>query len=329
MRPLLDGAESRRQHRSLRLQNQALREVTLSAAKKLVILAAVNGGAQQDRDGAKVPITPAEIADAAHQCYKAGASVVHIHARGADKGPTSDIKVFSDIIKRIRDKCDILIQTTNGFGVRRDPQTNEYVWPNDAERLALHTVEPKQDLFSIATGSWDFYHPAGGYPGTVSYVNSEHLLQQNIKSVLKRDASLEFEITEVSQIHKLKRYTEEGVFDYNTKNLWLDYCLGFGAMVPTVRTLALAAEDGARLFPHWKWEVLATGRDQFPMNTVGVLMGCDIVRVGFEDNIYLPNGNPAKENFELVEAMAEIAQKFGREPATVADARQVFNIGNA
>ena len=91
----------------------------MAAGKKLVILAAVNGGAQQDRDGARVPITPAEIAEAAHQCYKAGASVVHIHARAADKGPTSDIEVFSDIIKRIRNKCDILIQTTNGFGVRR------------------------------------------------------------------------------------------------------------------------------------------------------------------------------------------------------------------
>ena len=52
----------------------------MPAAKKLVILAAVNGGAQQDRDGAKVPITPAEIAEAAHECYKSGASVVHIHA---------------------------------------------------------------------------------------------------------------------------------------------------------------------------------------------------------------------------------------------------------
>jgi 3-keto-5-aminohexanoate cleavage enzyme len=301
----------------------------LAATKKLVILAAVNGGAQQDRDGAKVPITPAEIAEAAHECYNSGASVVHIHARAADKGPTSDISVFSDIVKRIRDKCDILIQTTNGFGVRRDPHTNEFIWPNDEERLALHKLEPKQDLFSIAAGSWDFYHPEGGYQGTVSYVNSEHLLKENIKAVLKRGSSLEFEITEVSQIHKLNRYADEGVFDRNTRNLWLDYCLGFGAMVPTVRTLALAAEDGARVFPHWRWEVLATGRDQFPMNTVGVIMGCDIVRVGFEDNIYLPNGQPAKRNYQLVEAMADIARKFGREPATVADARQVFNIGNA
>src|SRR5437868_12303563 len=123
-------------------------------AKKLVILAAVNGGAQQNRDGANVPTTPAEIADAAHECWKAGASVVDTHARAEDKGPTSDLKVFSDIIKRIRDKCDILIQTTNGFGVRRDPATGEFIWPTDKERLALDSVEPKQDLFSIAAGSW-------------------------------------------------------------------------------------------------------------------------------------------------------------------------------
>lgn len=296
------------------------------AGKKLVILAAVNGGAQQDRDGAHVPVTPAEIAEAAHECYKAGASVVHIHARAEDKGPTSDIKVFSDIIKRIRDKCEILIQTTNGFGVRRDPATGDHIWPTDKERLALHSVEPKQDLFSIATGSWDFYHPEGGYKGTTAYVNSEHLLQENIKAALKRGASLEFEITEVSQIHKLSRYADEGIFDRNTKNLWLDYCLGFGAMVPTVRTLAMAAEDGQRLFPHWKWEVLATGRDQFPLNTVGVVMGCDIVRVGFEDNIYLPNGRPAQRNYQLIEAMADISQRFGREPATVQEAREVFSL---
>ena len=296
------------------------------AEKKLVILAALNGGAQQDRDGAKVPITPAELAEAAHDCYKSGASVVHIHARAADKGPTSDLEIFSDIIKRIRDKCDILIQTTNGFGVRRDPSTGEFLWPTDKERLALHSVKPQQDLFSIATGSWDFYHPEGGYKGTVTYVNSEQLLQENIKAVLKRGAALEFEITEVSQIHKLNRYAEEGVFDRSTKNLWLDYCLGFGAMVPHVRTLASAVDEGQRLFPHWKWEVLATGRDQFPMNTVGILMGCDIVRVGFEDNIYLPNGRPAQRNHQIVEAMADIARNFGREPTTVKEAQQVFNL---
>ena len=93
--------------------------------KKLVILAAVNGGAQQNRDGAEVPISPAEIAEAAHECYKAGASVVHVHARAPDGQPTTDVAIFSEIIRRVREKCDILIQTTNGFGVRRDPKSGE------------------------------------------------------------------------------------------------------------------------------------------------------------------------------------------------------------
>ncbi|MEX0802362.1 MAG: 3-keto-5-aminohexanoate cleavage protein [Candidatus Binatia bacterium] len=294
--------------------------------KKLVILAAVNGGAQLDREGAQVPTTPAEIAEAAFECHKAGASVVHIHARAEDKGPTGDPKVFADIIKRIRDKCGILIQTTNGLGVRVDRDTGRYIWPTDEQRLALLSLEPKQDLLSIAAGSWDFYHPGGGYKGTTPYVNSEDLLQKNIKAVHKRGASLEFEITEASMLYKLDRYVNEGIFDRSSKHFWLDYCLGFGAMPPTARTLALAVEDGQRLFPNAKWQVLATDKDQFPMNTIGLLMGCDIVRVGFEDNIYLPNGEPAKRNYQLVEAMADIARRFGREPATVAEARTVFGI---
>jgi 3-keto-5-aminohexanoate cleavage enzyme len=294
--------------------------------KKLVVLCAVNGGAQQTREGAFVPTTPAEIAEAAFECYKAGAAAVHVHARGPNKGPTSDLKIFSEIIQRIRDKCDVLIQTTNGFGVSVDPKTNQQVWPSDLERLALFSLEPRQDLFSIAAGSWDFYHPEGGYNGTVAYMNNDSLIRENIKSTLRRGGSLEFEIAEVSQMYKIDRYAQEGIIDRNSKNFWFDFCIGFGAMVPTVRTLALAIEDARRLFPNWKLEVCGTGREQFSMNTVGVLMGCDIVRVGFEDNIYLPNGQPAKRNADLVEAMIAIGRTHGREPATVSEARKVWNL---
>ena len=64
------------------------------------------------------------------------------------------------------------------------------------------------------------------------------------------------------------------------------------------------------------------------MTTMGVLTGCDIVRIGFEDNIYLPNGRAARTNGDLVAAMARIAREHGREPATVAEARQVFRLAN-
>jgi 3-keto-5-aminohexanoate cleavage enzyme len=93
-----------------------------------------------------------------------------------------------------------------------------------------------------------------------------------------------------------------------------------GAHVP------VTPEEIARLFPQAKWAVLATDRDQFPMNTLGVAMGCDIVRVGFEDNIYLPDGKPARRNHELVAAMARIARDFGRDVATTDEAREIFGL---
>ena len=89
-----------------------------------------------------------------------------------------------------------------------------------------------------------------------------------------------------------------------------------------------AVDEMERQFPGATWEICATHTDQFPMSTMAMLMGCDIVRVGFEDNIHLPDGSVAEHNHELVDAMVGIARTFGREPATVSEARHVFGIGN-
>lgn len=149
----------------------------------------------------------------------------------------------------------------------------------------------------------------------------------NIAAILKRGIPWEMEIADTGFLTNALRLAEQGVFDRHDKSFWLDYCLGFGAMPATARHLIFAQEEGQRLYPQAKWAVLATEKDQFPMNTLGVAMGCDIVRVGFEDNIYLPNGKPAKHNYELVQAMAQIAAHFGREVATPQDAREIFGIG--
>jgi len=295
--------------------------------KKLVILAAITGGSQQDRDGAKVPCTPQEIADEAFRCYQAGASVVHVHARDKDKQPTGDISMFKEIITRIRDKCDMLIQTTNGIGSKKDPVTGQIVRPTEDERLGVLRLEPKQDLFSIAGGSWDFYHP--GVPGKneFSFANSTEFLRKYVPAALKRGA-LEFEITESSALYKLRRLADEGMFDSQKDRYWFDLCLGFGGMPATPRALVQTVDEMGRLFPGAPWQICATHTDQFPLSTMALLMDCDIVRVGFEDNIHLPDGSVARHNGELCEAIANIGRTFGREPASVADARQVFGLGN-
>ena len=166
------------------------------STEPLVIVAAVNGGMQMGRDGAKVPITPEEIAEDARLCAEAGAAIVHVHARDESGRNTGDPASSPSIIRRIRERTDILIQTTNGIGIRRDPRSGELIWPTDEERLALVHLTPSPDLYGVAAGSTDFLHPEGGYHIETPYVNSPDFLKDTIDAVYAKGSTLEYEIVD-------------------------------------------------------------------------------------------------------------------------------------
>lgn len=293
---------------------------------KVIITVAVNGGMQQSRGGAFVPTQPAEIGEVAAQCHEAGAAVVHVHARDAQGRNTGDPAIYAEIIRQIRARSPILIQTTNGIGVRRDPATGQFIWPSDSERLGLLEIEPQQDLFGIAGGSADFHNPAGGYPVETPYVNSPELLKRTIKAVYAKGSALEYEIVEASSLHRLLRYAEEGLFDRHRDNVWLLHGGGFGATPPIARNVLFNIDEGLRLFPAALWGVTATGRDMFKIVTLGLSLGCDLVRVGFEDALQLPDGTVAGDNSDMVRAAVTIAAIYGLQPATVEEARARFRI---
>jgi 3-keto-5-aminohexanoate cleavage enzyme len=293
---------------------------------KVIITVALNGGMQQDREGAIIPKQPVEIGEAAARCYEAGASMVHVHARGLDGKNSGDPAIYSAIIQEIRKRSPILIQTTNGIGVRRDPKTGQLYWPDDTERLGLLSIQPQQDLFGIAAGSADFYNPEGGYPGETPYVNSPELLKKTIQAVYAKGSALEYEIVEASSLHRLLRYANEGLFDRDRDNMWLLHGGGFGATPPVARNLIFSIDEGLRMFPRAIWGVTGTGHDMFKMATIGLSMGCDLVRVGFEDSIHLPDGSVARDNTDMVKAAVEIAKFYGLAPATVPEARARFRL---
>jgi 3-keto-5-aminohexanoate cleavage enzyme len=293
---------------------------------KVIISVALNGGMQQDREGAVIPKQPDEIGEAAARCWEAGAAMVHVHARGPDGKNSGDPAVYAEIIRQIRARSPILIQTTNGIGVRRDPATGQFIWPSDSERLGLLAIDPQQDLFGIAGGSADFHNPEGGYPEETPYVNSPQLLKRTIEAVYAKGSALEYEIVEASSLHRLMRYADEGLFDKDRPNVWLLHGGGFGATPPVARNVIFNIDEGLRMFPRAIWGVTATGRDMFRMVTLGLAMGCDLVRVGFEDGVHLPDGSVARDNAEMVRAAAAIAAIYGLEPATVGQARVRFGI---
>jgi 3-keto-5-aminohexanoate cleavage enzyme len=293
---------------------------------KVIITVALNGGMQQDREGAVVPKQPVEIGEAAARCWEAGAAMVHVHARGPDGRNTGDPAIYAEIIRQIRARSPILIQTTNGIGVRRDPATGQFIWPSDSERLGLLEIDPPQDLFGIAGGSADFHNPEGGYPEETPYVNSPQLLRRTIEAVYSKGSALEYEIVEASSLHRLMRYADEGLFDKHRSNIWLLHGGGFGATPPVARNVIFNIDEGLRMFPQAIWGVTATGRDMFRIVTLGLAMGCDLVRVGFEDGIHLPDGTVARDNAEMVTAAVRIAAFYGLAPASVDEARARFGL---
>lgn len=293
----------------------------------LVIVAAVNGGMQMSRDGAIVPITPEEIAEDARLCREAGAAIVHVHARDGTGRNTGDTEVFADILRRIRARSDVLIQTTNGIGVRRDAATGEMVWPTDHERLALVTLDPPPDLYGVAAGSTDFFHPDGGYPEETPYINSPAFLKETIRAIYAKGSTLEYEIVDTHALHRLSQYADDGIFDRDAPYIWLLYGGGGLGFTPADGDfLSYVRRTGERLFPNARWGVLGAGRANFAMATLGISMGCTTVRVGFEDGIYLPDGSVAERNHHLVEHLAQIAAIFGRRPAEPPEARTIMGL---
>ncbi len=292
--------------------------------EKVIILVAPVGAQISPEVFPYLPITPEEIAEDAFRCYQAGASVVHIHARDRKtKLITPDIGVFGEIVKRIREKCDMLIQITGAMGGWTDPVTNQWVRPTHEQRMALLNVDPKPDMMPQPMGTIDYIYP----DGYATFLNTPDFLKKIIPAIIEKRMGLELEIFSVNFLYNALRLAEQGVFNKDMPFL-LNYCMGsrFGFQPATPRQLLYVSEEGKRLFPQAKWEVVVRDRDHFQIHALAASLGCHVIRVGFEDHFHLPNGEVAKSNVQLVESAVKVARDVGREIATVDEARMILSI---
>jgi len=285
--------------------------------EKLIILLAPTGETPSREGGPYVPSTPEEIADETFRCYQAGASIVHVHARDRKtKLHTSELGVFKEII--------ILIQLTGAMGAMQDPATKQWIPPSDETRLALLALDPRPDMTCAPMGSSNYYGPSGKF---VTVTNTPDFLRKLFKVVREKQFKNEMEIWDASYLYNALRLAEEGVFGKDDP-VWLNYCMGEGDgyQPATVRQLCYISEEGKRIFPQAKWELTARGKNPFPLHAVAMSLGCNITRVGFEDHIYLPNGDIAKNNVQIVENAVRIARDVGRDIATVDEAKEIMSL---
>ncbi|RME83281.1 MAG: 3-keto-5-aminohexanoate cleavage protein [Caldilineae bacterium] len=301
--------------------------------KKLIVTAALTGAVTVPTQTPYLPYTPEQLAEDAELCAKAGASIIHVHARNPQNGaPTSDMEIFGEILKAIKARTDAIICTTTGGGVGMTPADRVRVVPTWKPELATcnmgsmnFSVHPiarrfKDEDYKFAwekawlEGSEDFIFPN-------TFASIKHFMLE----MRKTNTRPEFEVYDVGHLYNLHFMLKEGLVD---TPIWLQFVMGvLGGIRATLYDLTHMLDTANRLFgpENYNWSVIGAGYPhQFNMCTAAIMLGGH-ARVGLEDNIFLRRGVLAR-NHELVEKIVRIAGEFDREIATPAEVREFLGL---
>lgn len=274
--------------------------------EKVIITAAVTGSRPTKEMNPAVPYTPKEIVQSAVECYRAGAAIAHIHVRDPETGnPDFKIELFREVMDRIRQECDMVVNlTTSGLHLSG---------PNLIERR-LQPVTLRPEICSLDLGSINFRDAA--------FVNSPEWGKTAAERMREYGVKPEIEAFDVGHIYQARDWIKEGLIDDPP---YFQLCMGVRWGIEATPENLLFMKS--KLPPNARWSVLGVGRAQLSMITLGILLGGNI-RVGFEDNIYLRKGVLAKSNAQLVEMAVNLVGLLQRETATPNEAREILGISH-
>lgn len=281
---------------------------------KLIITAAVTGSFATREENPYIPYTTREIADEAIRAWEAGASIIHLHMRKDDGTPVADPERFYQTIQYIREKSDVIINTTTGGAQSQGATADDRLAVVPRCKPELATLDIGSHMGgSRKNGQW-----VGDRVGGLTFSQLHHYADVMRECGTKP----EIEIFDSADIHATSLLIEAGAL---TPPLQFGLVLGMaGQRIPaSARNLQFLVEA---LPPDSPWTCMAIGKYEFSVGTVAIAMGGH-VRVGFEDNVYLSKGVLAKSNAELVEKMVRIARLMGREIATPGEAREMLGLG--
>jgi 3-keto-5-aminohexanoate cleavage enzyme len=274
--------------------------------EKVIITAAVTGSKPTREMNPAIPYTPQEIAQSAVECCRAGAAMAHIHVRDPKTGrPDFKLELFQEVMDRIRDRCDMLINlTTSGL----------HLTGPDLIEKRLQPVALRPDICSLDLGSINMADAVFVNPPEWGRIAAERMREHGVKP--------EIEAFDIGHLRQARALIEEGLIDIPP---YIQLCMGVKWGIAATPENLLFMKS--KLPPDARWSVLGVGRAQKQMIALGIMLGGS-VRVGFEDNIYLREGTVAKSNAQLVEMAVDLIRALDRRPATPPEARQMLGIAH-
>lgn len=288
----------------------------------LIITAAVNGGIQGKESHPALPEQPEDIATQAQEAYSAGASVVHIHGR--DRGNftncTEDPAVYREINGLVRDKCpDMIINNTTGGGPTSTMEGRIACLDAMPEMASLN-LGPDMERFELAARKPPLEHPREAVVVDMCMAFTYGFIDRIAGVMLAKGIKPEMEVYQPGQYWVTRGLISQGLVRPPYAH---QFVMGVQTSIfPTPENvLAMMRELPADSM----FTVAATGKFQWPLITLSVMMGGN-VRVGLEDNLYLVRGRKLQGNGEAVEKAVRIARELGREIATPAQAREMLGL---
>jgi uncharacterized protein (DUF849 family) len=290
----------------------------LDLQNKVVVTCALTG-VLTDPARFNVPVTPQEMAEAAGQAYNAGASVLHCHFRDQGKGmgafPTWDIKTVGDILSAIEKRVpDIIICMSTG------------VLGDDISGPVGCLQAFKPELAACNAGSLNYLkiRKDGNWAWPPAlFDNPVEKVKKFLDIMTANQIVPEFECFDTGIVRSVRMFKANAMFDGEPH---LSFVMGVDSGMPANPDLIAILKE--ELLENSHWQVIATGPGRekiWHLHRRCLELGGD-VRTGLEDTFYLPNGDRTEDNGRLVEALVDIAREVGREPASVAEARQMLGV---
>lgn len=285
-----------------------------------ILTCAVTGNLTTREQNPALPVTPEEIARSAVDAARAGAAIVHLHARDPATGRgTIRAELFDEIVARIRDAgCDVILNLSTGEGGRFIPSDDDprVAAPGSTlmrpELRVAHVERLKPEVCTLDFNTM--------YSGTAVVINTPRNLEIMAKRVLDAGVVPELEIFDSGDLQLALAFVERGIL--RGPLMW-QIVLGvrYGAMADSQTMMYFAS----RLPRDAQWTAFGIGRMAFPMLAQAYLLGGH-VRIGMEDTVYLDKGVLAPSNAALVEKGAKIVASLGGRIATVHEARTLLGL---
>lgn len=278
----------------------------------VIITSALTGGIHGKEANSNLPEQPDEIVEQGVAAWRAGAAVLHVHARNPDGSNTMDQAIYSELHERLCSETDAVVQLTTGGS------------PMLSVEERLNTVFLAPEMCSLNMGLLNFFIRGE----QVFFSNHRSDIEQFAREISARDVKPELEVYNSAMLEEVDHllsleileppYTINFVLHTPTQGGQRGTPQNLLDMVDRLRDLSVPQED-------LRVNVSSMGPTQLPITTIGLAMGLN-VRVGMEDNVLYRRGEPVESNAQLVERTVRIAQELDREPATPDEARQVLGL---